>query len=548
MFERFTEEARKAIFFARYEASTYGAEEIDTEHLLLGLLRGNPNLTNRLLPFGLTERGVRTRIETDRPRKESVSTSVDIPVNQAVKRVMVFGAEEAERAKDTNTRPEHLLLGIARQGSSLAATILLESGLGLAKLREVVDAIPPPSSAGIFTQTAHRETSLTTDGFFRDLTNAAERGDLTPLIGREGELGRVIGILSRRRNNNVALIGEPGVGKTAIVEALAQLIADGILPGYLHDRVLLADAVALFPARQNRSSWQRFGELLNRLAAQGNALLCIEGLFDLAASRSDKSIVEAMHILESHLSRGTIRCVATGTPAGLRRTGAKAAVLARHFGIVRVSAPDPAQAVEILNGLKKKYEQFHGVSFGEGSIETAVYASGRFLAHRSLPDRALDLLDEAGARVRLRRETVPPEVTEARRRIRRYVRGARSAIARQNLAAARLHQEAADAEAVSLRSLLERHASEQPDNTVTPDDVEQVIADRTGVSISAVKTALAQRGRGELEQTLEQLAAGISIAENAWVALLAAHIVRSSDQEIEALVAAIRSSRSTRVP
>jgi ATP-dependent Clp protease ATP-binding subunit ClpC len=466
VFERYSEKARRIIFFGRYEASQFGSLEIRPEHILLAIVRLDRSLAQRLFPADPTGDAIRDRIAQSQPAREKVSTPVDLPLNHESKRAMAYGAEEAEQLGSPTIDAVHLLIGLAREESSLASQILREAGIAAVQLRaDATAAAVPPGPAQMRFE---RVTPPVIPGPFRDLTEAAEKGDLGSLIGRETELARVTQILSRRTKNSVALIGEPGVGKTAILEGLAQRFAEGTLYQFLGIRVLLADASALFTAPAT--------------PPPGNALVCIEGLFDIPATRFDWSAAEAMHILD--LSNGTLRCVATGTPAGFRATLESAPGLVRHFEVVTVNPPDPSGAVDVLRGLQPRYEQFHGVSFSEGTIEMAVYASGRFLAHRALPDRALDLLDESGAMVRLRRGKV-----------------------------------------------------------VTPQDVERVVSDRVGVSLSAVTAILRQKGPRELDSVIKELAARIPPDANQWVALLAAYLVRSSPEEIDALVEAIRASR-----
>ena len=429
VFERYTEKARRAIFFARYEASSFGSPEITTEHLLLGVLREDHKAVSPA-----QERAFRARIEQEFPSREKISTSVDLPVSAAVKRAMANAAEAAGESGPIET--EHLLIGITRETSSLAAKLLRKAGVAISLSQ-------PPKIQ---------------NEFFRDLTRQAINGELNPLIGRETELARIRQVVSRRTRSNVALIGEAGVGKTAIVEGLAQEDPDR--------QVLLADALSLSAER------------LAGLGAKEETLLCIEGLFDLALAGS---VWEATRALRALLSNEPVRVIGTGTPAGLRRTLETAPAILRYFEVIAVRPPDPDEAVKILNGLKTHYERFHGVVFGEGTIGRAVYASGRFLAHRSLPDRALDLIDEAGARAKLRKA-----------------------------------------------------------ETVTPADIDLVIADRTGAPLAAIGNILEQRGPGDLEQAVKALAAHFPIEGNEWVALLAAHIARSSPAGIEALVNAIR--------
>jgi ATP-dependent Clp protease ATP-binding subunit ClpC len=444
VFERYSEKARRIIFFGRYEASQFGSVAVQPEHILLGILRLDNSLAQRL-SADRRDQAIRARIEQSQPTRERVATSVDLPLSRESKRALAYGAEEAERLGSPTIEVVHLLIGVAREEDTLASQILREAGITAAQLRE--------EAAGSVVQ---RATPPLISGTFRDLTQAAEKGELGPLIGRETELARITQILSRWTKNSVALIGEPGAGKTAILEGLAQRFSDGTLARFSGLRVLLADAHT--PPAERPTP------------LPGEHLLCIEGLFDSAATHSDWPVS---------------RCIATGTPAGFRAALENAPWVARHFEVVAVNPPDPASAVDILRGLQSRYEQFHGVSFGEGTIEMAVYASGRFLAHRALPDRALDLLDEAGALVRLREG-----------------------------------------------------------KTVTPEHVQQVVADRVGVPFSAVIAILQQKGPRELDSLIKELAARISLDANPWVALLASYLVRSSPEEIEALVEAIRASQA----
>ncbi len=559
MFEKYTEDARKSIFFARYEASHLGGSEIDTEHLLLGILRADRNLARRLFPLRVTEEAVRARVTADRPpAAEKTPTSVDLPVSLTVKRALTYASEESARLNDPHIGPEHLLLGIAQEASCLAGAILREAGVALSKLRPSEPA--PPGSVT-------EEPPKPPSDLFRDLTQAAENGELPPLIGRERELGRIVQILSRRTKNNVFLVGEPGAGKTAIVEGLAQRLAAGVIPDLASRRVLVTDAISLSrePNTRPPAGWHfvgrnpgaretpppplppsrtRLDALVATFTDPGDAVVCIEGLFDMAPTDIDWG-PKAFHMLDRFLSRGDRRWIATGTPAGLRRIVENAPALARHFEVINVVAPDPDEAVKILNGSKARYEQFHGVSYSEGTIEMAVYASGRFLAHRALPDRALDLLDEAGSSVKVRREIEPPEIVVIRKRIVQHIRDMEKAIVSHNFPAARQHSEAESADRENIRRLLEERQLAEPSNrTVTPADVEHVVADRIGVPVSTVRTILAQKGPGELEQTIRSLAGAISIDGNEWVSLLAAYLVRSSKEQVEALAKAIRESKT----
>jgi ATP-dependent Clp protease ATP-binding subunit ClpC len=350
---------------------------------------------------------------------------------------MAYGAEEAERLGQAHIGTEHLLVGLIREETSLAFPIMTEQGLTLLKLREQAaksvpsqpERLPLPGgyqwSPRAEPVSESREQPRV-EPPFGDVTALAAEGLLGPLIGRERELEHIIRILSRRTRKNVVLIGEPGVGKTAIVEGLAQRIAEGVMPA-----ALAIDAAALIAPRSTANLQGHLG-----------AILFVHGLFDIASARYSIGVLEAVRILEPLLARSGLQCIATGTPAGYRETMAKAAVLAVHFERVPVLPPDENEAVEILGGIKDQYEKHHDVIIGYEAIEAAVVASGRFLRHRYLPDRAFDLLDEAAALVSLRRTAgSSPEEREIRRHIRIEQHKMENAIANHEFGKAREHDE-----------------------------------------------------------------------------------------------------------
>ncbi|MBV9742329.1 MAG: ATP-dependent Clp protease ATP-binding subunit, partial [Acidobacteriia bacterium] len=327
MFERYTETAKRVIFFARYEASQFGTSEILPEHLLLGILREDKTLTRRILGESPVVEAIRKRIESEIPRGEKTLTSVDLPVSLASKRILAYAAEEAERLNHKQIAAEHMLAGILREKKTLAAKILTEHGITVERLREEAKsreeaarpAAPPPSSSPITppaTARPLRQSAAPSDLVLRDLTELAHAGQLTPLIGRERELERVIQILSRRTRRNPVLIGEPGAGKGAIVEGLAHRIASGAVPPGLVDRKLVAiDVAALLPPRRGQ-------ELPGSDFA---TILFIERLFDIGAAGYSWGVLEAMRVLEPMLARGGLQVIATGTPAGYRELMDKAA-------------------------------------------------------------------------------------------------------------------------------------------------------------------------------------------------------------------------------
>ena len=306
MFERYTEKARRVIFFARYEASQFGSPYIETEHLLLGLLREDKALTNRFLRSHASVDSIRKQIETHTTIREKVSTSVDLPLSNECKRVLAYAAEEAERLGHKHIGTEHLLLGLLREEKCFAAEILQERGLKLAQIREELGRVTQ-EKATPQQQQRPRESSMLAE-FSRDLTQAAMDGQLDPLVGRDGELERVIQILCRRTKNNPVLIGEPGVGKTAIVEGLAQRIADGEIPSFLADkRVLGLDLSLIVAGTKYRGQFEeRLKTIMKELMENQNSIIFIDELHTLVGAGSAEGSLDAANILKPALSRGEI--------------------------------------------------------------------------------------------------------------------------------------------------------------------------------------------------------------------------------------------------
>ncbi len=484
MFEKYTETARKVIFVARYEASRFGSENIETEHLLLGILRTEGPLALRLLKGPEKIESIREQVEKQFPRREKVSTSVDFPVSLECKRVLAYGAEEAERLNQKHIAPEHLLLGLLREEKCVASKILVKAGLTASQLREEAIRLASTGTPA----TAPGRGSSSTEGF-RDLTEMARNGAPSPLIGRERELERTLQILSRRTKSNPVLIGEAGVGKNAIVHGLAERIADGGVPTSLAERPILAiDASSLLSSEQ--------GGKLAEIANQTNAILYVRGLFDLAGKATGWGLLEAIHFLEPHLAHGTLQCIATGTSVGFRQTMERAAFLASHFEVVGVLPPSEEETVRIISGVKEQYEKFHGVVVTNEAIEAAVSASRWFLRHRHLPDRAIDLIDEAGARVKLRCERQPRELKQ-----------------------------------------------DPPSNIITPEDIMEAVAGRAGVPVSVVKSVQVKELE-QLELIAKALAAQIPLGGREWVEGLATYLAGCSQEEAEKLVQAIRTAKA----
>jgi ATP-dependent Clp protease ATP-binding subunit ClpC len=479
MFERYTERARRVIFFARYEASQLGSNSIETEHLLLGLIREGKGLTSRLFSKShLSMEQVRKDIEGRAPFRDKVSTSVDIPLSAESKRVLSFASEEAERMLHNYIGTEHILLGLMREEKCVAAQLLADKGMRLGSVREdIVQLLNEKANVG-----KAKETPLLSE-FSRDLTDAAARGALDPLVGRADELQRIVQVLCRRTRNNPVLIGEPGVGKTALVEGLANKIVQGDVPVYLADKRILALDISLIVAgtKYRGQFEERLKTIMRELTESRNIVIFIDELHTLVGAGSAEGSLDAANILKPALSRGEIQCIGATTPAEYRKYIEKDRSLERRFQAVKVASPTEEETIEILRGIKDRYEKFHHVGYTEEALEAAVYQSNRYIPDRFLPDKAIDLLDEAGSRVKLRDAHVD-EVPEFSRKIRVVVdrndpfeRGAffrdEEIAQRENLQIVREHWDLAPA---VLRE-------------VTKDDVDEVVSRWTGIPITAVK-------------------------------------------------------------
>ena len=485
MFERYTEKARRVIFFARYEASQFGSPYIETEHLLLGLLREDKALTNRFLRSHGSVESIRKQIEGRTAICEKVSTSVDLPLSQESKRVLAYAAEEAERLAHKHIGTEHLLLGLLREDKCFAAEILHERGLRLSTLREELSR----SQGEKVASGRSKETSLLAE-FSRDLTKSALDGQLDPLIGREAELERVIQILCRRTKNNPVLIGEPGVGKTAIVEGLAQRISDGNVPSFLAEkRILALDLSLIVAGTKYRGQFEeRLKNIMKELMKAQDALIFIDELHTLVGAGSAEGSLDAANILKPALSRGEIQCIGATTPAEYRKSIEKDRSLERRFQAVKVAPPNVEDTVKILYGIKDRYEKFHAVSYDEEAVNISVYHSHRYIPDRFLPDKAIDLIDEAGARVKLRQSSLPEEVVDVQKRIKFVVHRMENAIANHEFEKARFYSEEEQRERENLRLLQEKYnIDESATGRVTREDIEEVVSRWTGVPVTAIK-------------------------------------------------------------
>jgi len=522
MFERYTEKARRVIFFARYEASQYGSPYIESEHLLLGLLREDKALTNRFLRGHGSLESIRKQVEGRTTIRERVSTSVELPFSDEVKQILLHAKEQAERMAHKHIGTEHLLLGLLSEEKSLATEILQERGLRLSTVREELTR----SQSEKMTAARSKETSLLAE-FSRDLTQCALDNQLDPLVGRENEVERVIQILCRRTKNNPVLIGEPGVGKTAIVEGLAQRIADGDVPPPLADkRILQLDLSLIVAGTKYRGQFEeRLKTIMKELMEAQNAVIFIDELHTLVGAGSAEGSLDAANILKPALSRGEIQCIGATTSAEYRKSVERDRSLERRFQAVKVPPPNEEEAIGILNGVKERYEKFHAVTYTDEAIHYAVYHSARYIPDRYLPDKAIDLIDEAGARVKLRQSTLPEEVTEIQKRVKFITHRMEAAIANHEFEKARFYSDEERKEREKLRQLREKlNLDDSSSGIAAREDIEEVVARWTGIPVTSIKE--------------EEMAKLMRIEEELNKAII------DQDQAIAAMARAIRRSRA----
>ena len=488
MFERYTERARRVIFFARYEASQLGSRTIETEHLLLGLIRENNGLTGQLLGRSKIEpEDIRGEIEARTRVREKISTSVEIPLSVESKRVLAYAAEEAEKMFHKYIGTEHVLLGLLREKKSLASRILLEKGMRLTTAREDLLYLLKEKNLN----EKKKDTPFLSE-FSRDLTALAAKDQLDPLIGREPELERVIQILCRRTKNNPVLIGEPGVGKTAIVEGLARKIVTGDVPRFLYDkRILALDISSVVAGTKYRGQFEeRLKSIMKELVDNKDVLIFIDELHTLVGAGSAEGSLDAAGILKPALSRGELQCIGATTPKEHRKHIEKDRALARRFQGVKISPPTEEETLRIIYGIRDRYEQYHGVSYDDAAISTSVYQSNRYISDRFLPDKAIDVLDEAGARVKLAAAAAPAQLQEIEARLQSIAEQVDTAINDKEFEKAAYYRDQEQQERERLETLRARLANEENDAdppVVSKDDIERVVSNWTGIPINSIQ-------------------------------------------------------------
>jgi ATP-dependent Clp protease ATP-binding subunit ClpC len=485
MFEKFTEKAKRILFLARYEASQQGSKVIGTEHILLGLLKEGEETTRELFTRANVSMDLlQAELERRNPPREKLSTSVEIPFSEETKKALQFAEEEAERLMHPHIGTEHLLLGLLRLEDSVAGRMLAERGMRLFAVRE--DAV------NIYKRRAlpkkKKETPFLNE-FARDLSEMAQRRVFDPLIGREIELERVVQILSRRRKNNPVLLGEPGVGKTAIVEGLATRIVDGeVPPSLLNKRILALDLSLVVAGTKYRGQFEeRLKGIISELTSSDDVMIFIDEIHSLIGAGSAEGSLDAANILKPTLSRGEVQCIGATTPRDYHKYIEKDRALVRRFQPITIRPPDEIETMAILEGVKERYERFHGVRFDGEALRASVYQSNRYITDRFLPDKAIDVLDEAGARVKLGKRISYGEIKKVEQELRRAVEGMKNALARKDFDEAVAYHD----KEVTLRRRHEELKQRYEDEAnrildVTRADVEEVIARWTGVPLQSV--------------------------------------------------------------
>ncbi len=439
MFERFTDRARRVVVLAQEEARMLNHNYIGTEHILLGLIHEGEGVAAKALEsLGISLEAVRQQVEEIIGQGQQ-APSGHIPFTPRAKKVLELSLREALQLGHNYIGTEHILLGLIREGEGVAAQVLVKLGADLNRVRQQVIQLlsgyqgkEPQAAGGPAEGTP--STSLVLDQFGRNLTQAAREGKLDPVIGREKEIERVMQVLSRRTKNNPVLIGEPGVGKTAVVEGLAQMIIKGEVPETLKDKQLYTlDLGALVAGSRYRGDFEeRLKKVLKEIRTRGDIILFIDEMHTLVGAGAAEGAIDAASILKPMLARGELQTIGATTLDEYRKYVEKDAALERRFQPIQVAEPTLAHTIEILKGLRDRYESHHRVSITDAALVAAATLADRYISDRFLPDKAIDLVDEAGSRLRIRRMTAPPDLREFDDRIADVRREKESAIDAQD--------------------------------------------------------------------------------------------------------------------
>ncbi|MCR9245608.1 MAG: ATP-dependent Clp protease ATP-binding subunit [bacterium] len=551
MFDRFTDRAKKVMSFARQEAMKFNHEYIGTEHILLGLVQeGSGVAANVLKNMTVDLEKIRHEVEKIVKTGPSMVTMGQLPFTPRAKKVLELSMEEASQLSHNYIGTEHLLLGLIRENEGIAAQVLMNLGVKLEEVREEVleflgasehnneddgdsgESIGGGSSEGSSRQGSSQGKSKTPalDSFGRDLTEHARDAKLDPVIGRDQEIERVIQILSRRTKNNPVLLGEAGVGKTAIVEGLAQRIVKGTVPEILRrKRLVVLDLAMMVAGTKYRGQFEeRIKAVMTEVRRAKDVMLFIDELHTLVGAGGAEGAIDASNVLKPALSRGEVQCIGATTLDEYRKYIEKDGALERRFQTVNVEPPTPEQAVEILKGLRDKYEAHHRVNYTEDALEAAVELSTRYITGRFLPDKAIDVIDEAGARIRIKSMTAPPDLREMDNEITRLNKEKEEAVAGQDFErAADLRDQAfklGKKKEEIQKEWRERENSRESGGVVDEEVIAETVSKMTGIPLNRLDQAEAERLL-KMEQELGQ-------------------DVINQDEAITAIAKAVRRSRA----
>jgi ATP-dependent Clp protease ATP-binding subunit ClpC len=508
MFERFTEKAIKVIMLAQEEARRLGHNFVGTEQILLGLIGEGTGVAAKVLKsMGVNLKDARIEVEKIIGRGSGF-VAVEIPFTPRAKRVLELSLEEARQLGHNYIGTEHLLLGLIREGEGVAARVLENLGVDLSKVRtQVIRMLGETAEVAAGSSAQGRTKTPTLDEFGSNLTQMAAEGKLDPVVGRQKEIERVIQILGRRTKNNPVLIGEPGVGKTAIAEGLAQRIANKDIPDILEDkRVVTLDIGLLVAGTKYRGEFEeRLKKIMDEIRQAGNVVLVIDEVHTLIGAGAAEGAIDAANILKPALARGELQCIGATTLDEYRKHIERDAALERRFQPVMVGEPTVPETIEILFGLRERYEQHHKLKILDEALEAAAKLSDRYISDRFLPDKAIDLIDEAGSRVRLMNSQLPPEAKELDRELRQLLKQKDDAVRSQDFdKAGELRDREMDIKS-RIRAIASAKKSEGDGDEpfVDAEEIAHIVASWTGVPVNKLTETESEKLL-HMEDTLHQ--------------------------------------------
>src|SRR3989440_2435765 len=503
MYERFTDRARKVMQLANQEAQRFNHEYVGTEHVLLGLIKeGSGVAANVLRNLEVDLRKIRNEIEKIVQAGPEMVTMGKLPQTPRAKKVIEYAIEEARNLNHNYVGTEHLLLGLLREQEGVAAQVLMNLNLKLEEVREeVLNLLGHGMDAGGEGERAsakgNKSKTPALDSFGRDLTELARQGKLDPVIGRQNEIERVIQVLSRRTKNNPVLLGEAGVGKTAIVEGLAQMVVDSNVPELLRDRrIVVLDLAMMVAGTKYRGQFEeRIKAVMNEVRRAKNTILFIDELHTLVGGGGAEGAIDASNVLKPALSRGEVQCIGATTLDEYRKYIEKDGALERRFQTIMVDPPSKEETIEILQGLRDKYEAHHRVQYTNEALEAAVELSTRYITGRFLPDKAIDVIDEAGARLRMKTMTRPPDLKELEAEVKKLEKEKEEAVASQDFERAAALRDKADKLKKKREQIKRewRESSQESGGIVDENMIAETVSKMTGVPLTRLEKGESER-------------------------------------------------------